>query len=45
VALSEEFDLKTAIRFASAAGALSVQIEGATTSMPSRHEIEKLMET
>ena len=45
VALSEEFDLKTAIRFASAAGALSVQIEGATTSMPTRHEIEKLMET
>jgi ribokinase len=45
VALSEEFDLKTAIRFASAAGALSVQIEGATTSMPTRQEIEKLMET
>ena len=44
VALSEEFDLKTAIRFASAAGALSVQIEGATTSMPTRQEIEKLME-
>jgi len=45
VALSEEFDLKTAIRFASAAGALAVQIEGATTSMPTRQEIEKLMET
>jgi len=45
VALSEEFDLKTAIRFASAAGALSVQIEGATTCMPTRQEIEKLMET
>jgi len=43
VALSEEFDLKTAIRFASAAGALSVQFEGATTSMPTRQEIEKLI--
>jgi len=45
VALSEEFDLKTAIRFASAAGALSVHIARATTSMPTRQEIEKLMET
>jgi ribokinase len=43
VALSEEFDLKTAIRFASAAGALSVQFEGATTSLPTRQEIEKLI--
>jgi len=43
VALSEEFDLKSAIRFASAAGALSVQFEGATTSMPNRQEIENLV--
>jgi len=43
VALSEELDLKSAIRFASAAGALSVQFEGATTSMPNRQEIENLV--
>jgi ribokinase len=43
VALSEEFDLESAIRFASAAGALSVQFEGAATSMPNRQEIENLI--
>jgi ribokinase len=43
VALSEGLDLKSAIRFASATGALSVQFEGATTSMPTRQEIEKLL--
>jgi len=43
VALSEEFDLESAIRFASAAGALSVQFEGAATSMPNRQEIENLV--
>ena len=43
VALSEELDVKSAIRFASATGALSVQSEGATTSMPTRQEIEKLL--
>ncbi|MFI7036658.1 ribokinase [Microbispora rosea] len=33
-----------ALRFASAAAALSVQREGASTSMPYRHEIDRLME-
>ncbi|MFI7028787.1 ribokinase [Microbispora rosea] len=33
-----------ALRFASAAAALSVQREGASTSMPHRHEIDRLME-
>jgi ribokinase len=43
VALSEGLDVKSAIRFASATGALSVQSEGATTSMPTRQEIQKLL--
>lgn len=41
--LSEGVDLDTAIRFATAAGALSVQQKGATVSLPKRDDILKLM--
>ena len=41
--LSEGLDLDTAIRFATAAGALSVQQKGATVSLPKRDDILKLM--
>ncbi|MEU7692732.1 ribokinase [Microbispora hainanensis] len=44
VARTEGADPARALRFASAAAALSVQREGASTSMPHRHEIDHLME-
>ncbi|MEN3538203.1 ribokinase [Microbispora sp. ZYX-F-249] len=44
VARSEGRDPARALRFASAAAALSVQREGASTSMPRRHEIDRLLE-
>ncbi|GGO28571.1 ribokinase [Microbispora rosea subsp. aerata] len=44
VARTEGHDPARALRFASAAAALSVQREGASTSMPHRHEIDRLME-
>ncbi|MGW6499650.1 ribokinase [Nonomuraea angiospora] len=40
VARSERMSVADALGFASAAAALSVQREGASTSMPTRHEIE-----
>ncbi|MFF0322390.1 ribokinase [Nonomuraea angiospora] len=40
VARSERMSVADALSFASAAAALSVQREGASTSMPTRHEIE-----
>ncbi|MFC4009436.1 ribokinase [Nonomuraea purpurea] len=40
---SEGMDMADALRFASAAAALSVQREGASTSMPTRIEIENSM--
>ncbi|MEU8176195.1 ribokinase [Microbispora hainanensis] len=43
VARTEGSDPARALRFASAAAALSVQREGASTSMPHRHEIDRLM--
>ncbi|KAB8184644.1 ribokinase [Microbispora catharanthi] len=44
VARTEGADPARALRFASAAAALSVQREGASTSMPHRHEIDRLLE-
>ncbi|WP_147945224.1 ribokinase [Microbispora sp. CSR-4] len=44
VARTEGADPARALRFASAAAALSVQRGGASTSMPHRHEIDHLME-
>lgn len=44
VALAEGQALPDAIRFATAAGALSVQVEGAQASMPEREAIEELLE-
>lgn len=44
VARAEGLDPARALRFASAAAALSVQREGASTSMPHRHEIDRLLE-
>ncbi|MEV4460215.1 ribokinase [Microbispora sp. NPDC049633] len=44
VARSEGRDPARALRFASAAAALSVRREGASTSMPRRHEIDRLLE-
>ena len=43
VALSERAELDDAIRFACAAGALSVTRAGAQTSMPTRDEVEQLL--
>lgn len=43
VGLSEGLDLDTSIRFASAAGALSVQLKGATVSLPKREMILSLI--
>jgi ribokinase len=43
VGLSEGLDLDTSIRFASAAGALSVQLKGATVSLPKRELILSLI--
>ncbi|GGO14016.1 ribokinase [Microbispora bryophytorum] len=44
VARTEGAGPARALRFASAAAALSVQREGASTSMPHRHEIDRLLE-
>ena len=44
VARTEGHDPARALRFASAAAALSVQREGASTSMPHRHEIDRFLE-
>ena len=43
VALAEGRDLASAVRFASAAGALAVTRPGAQSAMPSRDEVERLL--
>ena len=45
VAISEGVDLDSAIRFACAAGALSVQSVGATPSLPTREQISLLIQS
>ncbi|MCY4194484.1 MAG: ribokinase [bacterium] len=45
VALAEERSLVEAVRFANAAGALSVQTPGAQPSMPSRSAVEALLDS
>jgi ribokinase len=45
VGLSEGLDLDASIKFASAAGALSVQSKGATVSLPNRKSIINLLST
>jgi ribokinase len=45
VAISEGVDLDSAIRFACAAGALSVQSIGATPSLPTREQISLLIQS
>ena len=45
VAISEGVDLNSAIRFACAAGALSVQSVGATPSLPTREQISLLIQS
>ncbi|SDJ94595.1 ribokinase [Nonomuraea maritima] len=44
VARSERLDMEEALRFASVAAALSVQREGASTSTPTRREIEEALD-
>jgi ribokinase len=43
VALNENFDIKSALRFASAAAALSVTKKEAQTSIPTRKEVEEFL--
>lgn len=43
VALNENFDIKLALKFASAAAALSVTKKGAQSSIPSRKEVEEFL--
>jgi ribokinase len=43
VALSENFDIESALKFASAAAALSVTKKGAQSSIPSREEVEEFL--
>jgi ribokinase len=43
VALNENFDIKSALRFASAAAALSVTKKGAQSSIPTRKEVEEFL--
>ena len=45
VAISEGLDLDSSIRFACAAGALSVQSVGATPSLPTREQISLLIQS
>jgi ribokinase len=45
VAINEGLDLDSAIRFACAAGALSVQSVGATLSLPTREQISLLIQS
>ncbi|MFZ4828535.1 MAG: PfkB family carbohydrate kinase [Phototrophicaceae bacterium] len=42
-ALMQAFSLESALRFANAAAALSVQTEGASLSMPTRQAIEAFL--
>ncbi|MFV0338283.1 MAG: ribokinase [Chthoniobacterales bacterium] len=44
VALAESKDIKTAIKFANAAGALATQKQGAQTAIPKRKEINRILE-
>ncbi|MBX5497098.1 MAG: hypothetical protein IRZ15_17310, partial [Bryobacteraceae bacterium] len=45
VALAEGQNIEQALRFANAAGALSVTRAGAQASAPSRQEVEQLLST
>lgn len=43
VAMSEDYSIRDAVRFANAVGALSVTTMGAQTSMPRREDVEKFL--